>query len=396
MPGRSDGGPPNDWPSVFGGSAWTRAVPDSADDLDWYLHLFAPAQPDWNWRNPAVGDFFEEVLRFWLDRGVDGVRIDVAHGLFKAEGLPDMGARPPRADGLRINPLARDQEEVHDVYRRWRRVAEEYAPPRLLVGEVNLPPDRAARFTRPDELHQSFAFTFMGIGWDADAWLRVADELERVRRRSGSLPTWALENHDVQRAVTRFGGGEAGERRARAALVAMLGFPGCAYVFQGQELGLPEVDVPDSAKRDPMWERAGVSRDAVRVPLPWTAAADGFHGFSAVRDGASSWLPQPVGWGAYAVDRQAQDGASMLSLLRAATRIRRALVGDGTLRSGDPAEWSLTPGGVLLCRRSGGFVVALAMGDQHAPLLAGRVVLSSAPLASGMLPPDAAAWVLTG
>ncbi|WNB84842.1 alpha-amylase family glycosyl hydrolase [Cellulomonas sp. ATA003] len=282
-PDRGDGRPPNNWVSVFGGPAWSRMSPGSARDTDWYLHLFSPAQPDWNWRNPAVGDMYEDVLRFWLDRGVDGVRVDVAHGLFKAEGLPDAPDAPTVIDGLRANPLAADQEPVHDVYRRWRRVTDGYRPPRMLVGEVNLDPERAGRYTRPDEMHQAFAFAFARLGWEPAEWRRVGDELEAVRRRYGAPPTWALENHDLVRTATRLGDGERGPARARAALVALLGLPGAVYVYQGQELGLPEVDVPVDARQDPMWARGGVSRDGARVPIPWTAAPEGAHGFSPGR-----------------------------------------------------------------------------------------------------------------
>ncbi|MCY1675699.1 alpha-amylase family glycosyl hydrolase [Pseudarthrobacter sp. SL88] len=158
--------PPNNWQSVFGGRAWTRANPGSGTDTEWYLHLFSAGQPDWNWRNPAVGDYFENVLRFWFDKGVDGLRIDVAHGLFKADGLPDAPSAHAVVDGLRANPLVSDQEDVHEVYRRWRRLAEKYQPRRLLVGEVNLEPARAARYTRSDEMHQAFAFAFVKLGWD--------------------------------------------------------------------------------------------------------------------------------------------------------------------------------------------------------------------------------------
>ncbi len=255
-------------------------TPSSATDTDWYLHLFSAGQPDWNWRNPAVGDYFDGVLRFWFDKGVDGLRIDVAHALFKADGLPDSPSTGGVVDGLRSNPQVSDQEDVHEVYRRWRTLAEKYEPHRLLVGEVNLEPARAARYTRADEMQQAFAFAFVKLGWDPEAWAAVGNELEAARQLHGAAPTWALENHDIVRSVTRFGGGELGSVRARAALVALLGLPGAAYIYQGQELGLPEVDVPVEARVDPMWARGGVCRDGARVPLPWTEDAALNHGFS--------------------------------------------------------------------------------------------------------------------
>ncbi len=258
-------------------------LPESATDTEWYLHLFSPGQPDWNWRNPAVGDYFEGVLRFWFDKGVDGLRIDVAHGLFKASGLPDAPVRHRRGGRPAANPLVSDQEDVHEVYRRWRTLAEKYQPHRLLVGEVNLEPARAARYTRADEMHQAFAFAFVKLGWDAAAWAAVGAELEAARLLHGAAPSWALENHDIVRSVTRFGGGDLGARRARAAVLALLGLPGAAYIYQGQELGLPEVDVPVDARVDPMWARGGITRDGARVPLPWTASPSLNHGFSLRR-----------------------------------------------------------------------------------------------------------------
>jgi alpha-glucosidase len=391
-PGQGDR-PPNNWTSVFGGPAWTRVSPGSDDDTDWYLHLFSPAQPDWNWREPGVGDMFAGVLRFWFDRGADGVRVDVAHALYKAEGLPDTDAVLDVVDGLRANRLAADQEPVHDVYRRWRALADSYRPARLLVGEVNLEPDRAGRYTRPDELHQSFAFAFARLGWEPEQWRRVGEELEQVRRLHGSLPSWALENHDLVRTVTRFGGGARGAARARAALVALLGFPGPAYVFQGQELTLPEVDVPLGARRDPMWLRGGVSRDGARVPLPWTTSPRANHGFSLTSDAGPPWLPQPSGWGGWAVDAQQADPGSSLALFRRAVRTRRALLDTGAFAAHEGARWDLT-GSLLLCRRDGGAVVAVAMGAEPVRLPPGRVVLASVPAVDGMLAPDAAAWIV--
>jgi alpha-glucosidase len=420
-PGRGPGGTeaPNNWVSVFGGSAWHRAHPASAVDTDWYLHLFSPAQPDWNWENPAVTEYFDGVLRFWFDRGVDGIRIDVAHGLFKAPGLPDSLSVPTIIDGLRSNPLAMDQEPVHEVYRRWRRLADGYSPARLLVGEVNLEPERAARYTRSDELHQTFAFAFARLGWDAPGWMSAGRRLEEVRRSIGGDPSWALENHDLVRTVTRFGGGARGALRARAALVALLGLPGAAYVYQGQELGLPEVDVPLTERADPMWHQGGVSRDGARVPLPWGAAPSGTHGFSTGSRAAASgpaissdfssgghaasvleprrpWLPVPEGWGSLSVQTQTADETSTLTLFRAATTRRAELHASGVFSAREGASWSLDPGGLLSCRRSGGVTVVVAMGEEPVRLPAGELLFASAPVVDGLLPADAAAWVLTG
>jgi alpha-glucosidase len=392
--------PPNNWQSVFGGQAWSRANPGSDTDTQWYLHLFSAGQPDWNWRNPAVGDYFEGVLRFWFDKGVDGLRIDVAHALFKAEGLPDAPSATAVVDGLRSNPLVSDQEEVHDVYRRWRTLAEKYQPHRLLVGEVNLEPVRAARYTRADEMHQAFAFAFVKLGWDPAAWARVGTELEAARKLHGAAPSWALENHDIVRSVTRFGAGAGGDeaqgvRRARAALLALLGLPGAAYIYQGQELGLPEVDVPPEARVDPMWARGGITRDGARVPIPWTASPKGNHGFSLVPPATETWLPQPEGWGKYAVEIQQQDPRSTLALVTAAVGLRRQLWEQGVLTADDGGSWRVEDGNLLICERNPRFLVAVAMGTEPVRLPAG-IVLASAdpPETDGWLQPDNAAWVL--
>ena len=389
--------PPNNWQSVFGGRAWSRANADSSTDRDWYLHLFSAGQPDWNWRNPEVGDYFESVLRFWFDKGVDGLRIDVAHALFKTEGLPDSAYTGEVVDGLRSNPEVSDQEEVHDVYRRWRALADQYEPHRLLVGEVNLEPTRAARYTRVDELQQAFAYAFVKLGWKPQEWAAVGNDLEAARQQHGATPTWALENHDIVRSVTRFGGGELGSTRARAALVALLGLPGPAYLYQGQELGLPEVDVPVEARVDPMWDRGGVCRDGSRVPLPWTESAAQNHGFAVPESGAAaqSWLPTPPGWGTLAIEKQLQDAGSSLALVTTALGLRRTMWQEGIFTANDGGSWRVESGNLLICERNPEFLVAIAMGDEPVQLPAGSVVLSAAPLEEGgWLQPNNAVWLL--
>ncbi|WP_104191113.1 alpha-amylase family glycosyl hydrolase [Cryobacterium sp. Y82] len=387
--------PPNNWISVFGGSAWARAHPESLNDRAWFLHLFSSGQPDWNWQNPAVADYFIGVLRFWFDRGVDGIRIDVAHGLFKAEGLPDTETVPTVIDGLRSNPLAMDQEPVHEVYRRWRALADSYDEPRLLVGEVNLEPERAGRYTRPDELHQTFAFAFARLGWNPAEWVSVGQQFEQVRLATGAEPSWALENHDLVRTVTRFGGGVLGAARARAGLVALLGLPGATYIYQGQELGLPEVEVPESLRVDPMWNRGGISRDGARIPLPWQADATDSHAFSPKNAEAPPWLPIPEGWGQWAVSGQQRDAGSVHSAFTGAMQLRAALLASGVFRANESATWSLDADGLVQCSRAGGVTVVIAMGDSPVPVPAGRVLISSAPVrAGGFMPPDSAAWIL--
>jgi alpha-glucosidase len=364
---------PNNWPSVFGGPAWTQ-VPDG----QWYLHLYAPEQPDWNWRDTRTAPFFDDVVRFWFDRGVDGLRIDVAHGLFKVAGLPSLppGVHPPPGR-LRGNPYACDQPEVHEVYRGWRRIADSYDPPRALVGEVNLGVSRAARYIGPDELHQAFAFEFIQAPWDAGVWASTGAAL-----LAHPPVTWVTENHDVARGADRYGNDD----RARAALLTILGLPGAAYLYQGQEWGLPTVDVPPARRRDPAWARSGTSRDGVRVPLPWRRSAEGAYGFSPP-GAAPPWLPQPAGWGDHL-------DSPTLPLCRAALALRRSLHADGTLTAADPVRWAVDGDSRLTARR-GAFSLVVAMGGTAVPLPAGEVLLTSGPLtADGRLPPDSAAWVI--
>ena len=401
-PGRGDSGelPPNNWPSVFGGPAWSRVTEPDGQPGEWYLHLYAPEQPDWNWRHPATGVLLDEALRFWLDRGADGVRIDVAHGLFKADGLPDPADPDIEPMRLRGNVMACDQEEVHDVYRRWRRIADEFEPQRVLVGEVNLLPHRAARYVRPDELHQAFAFALLAAPWDAEAWRTAAADLLDGAAHTGSPVTWVVENHDVVRAPTRYGGGERGLSRARAALLAVLALPGSAYVYQGQELGLPEVEVPVEARQDPAWLRSGFTRDGARVPIPWHPEPSGTHGFSAGGPGALPWLPVPTraeaDWGALSVDAQEGDPSSTLELTRAALRLRRRLHADRVIHPDDAATVCTTAEGLLQVERAG-TLLAINMGDVAVGLPDGELLLSSGPLTrqggSRALPPDTAAWL---
>ncbi|MBB2740466.1 UNVERIFIED_ORG: alpha-glucosidase [Microbispora rosea subsp. rosea] len=346
--------PPNDWESIFGGPAWTRV-----EDGQWYLHLFAPEQPDLNWEHPEVHEEFADVLRFWLDLGVDGFRIDVAHGMVKAPGLPDVGARgQAEMIGAQVVPFF-DQDGVHEIHRAWRRILDSYEGERIGVAEAWAPsPERLANYVRPDELHQAFNFHFLKTPWDAARFREVIDESVRTSALVDAPPTWVLSNHDVKRHVTRYGGGERGLRRARAAALLMLALPGSAYVYQGEELGLPEVlDLPEQYLQDPQRLRDPDSgRDGCRVPLPWTAAGEPPYGFTPPGI-YESWLPMPAGWRDLSVEAQLRDGASMLSLYRAALALRREHpeLGDGTL------TWIDSPAGTLAFRRGDSFVCVLNM-----------------------------------
>jgi alpha-glucosidase len=429
--GRGAGGtePPNDWISNFGGPAWTRVVEADGRPGQWYLHLFDPKQPDLDWTNPEVIAEFESILRFWLDRGVDGFRIDVAHGLAKDPDMPDIaGAWATGGPAVAGHPHW-DRDEVHDVYRGWRRVTDSYpGDDRIFVGEVWVQtPERLARYLRADELHTAFNFTYLLAPWDAKA-LRVAidasiDALSSV----GAPATWVLSNHDVVRHVTRYGGGsdrsgrdaspphsvrggrpapDQGLRRARAATLLTLALPGGAYVYQGEELGLPQVvDLPPELRQDPAFGRQdpGVERtdggdglrDGCRVPIPWSGDAPPF-GFGPGE--GQPWLPQPADWAALTVEKEAADPSSMLALYRAALELRhdRPELGDGTMTWID-MDGSIASGGVLAFRRDPGFVCVVNVGDDPAPLpdavRGGALLLSSDPLPpDGRIPGATSAW----
>ncbi|MBC9005809.1 glycoside hydrolase family 13 protein [Micromonospora aurantiaca (nom. illeg.)] len=405
--GRGPGGdlPPTDWTGEFGGPTWTRTTDPDGTPGDWYLHLFAPQQPDFNWDHPRVRAEFEDILRFWFDRGVDGIRIDSAGLLVKDGTLPEVHPDQP-------HPF-RDQDGVHDVYRAWRRIADSYPGGRALVGEVWLPDrQRFANYLRPDELHTAFNFDFLGCAWDATALRESIDGTLAAHAPVGAPATWVLSNHDVTRHVTRYGRAdtrfsfaakregiptdlELGTRRARAAALLSLALPGAAYVYQGEELGLWEVeDIPYELRQDPMWERSGrvdPGRDGCRVPLPWQGDTPPF-GFSPDGAAAAPWLPQPADWKDRTVRAQTGDPHSMLELYRAALALRRAepALGDGTL------TWLPAPDGVLAFVREPGFTCLVNLGDAVVPLPAhDRLLLASGPLDDDRLPPDTAVWLRT-
>ena len=411
-PGRGPGGdaPPNNWRAMFGGPAWSRVTEPDGTPGEWYLHLFTPEQPDLNWRDPRVGDDFERVLRFWLDRGVDGFRIDVAAGLFKHPALPDSldpGADERTRDS--VNPLAWNQPEVHAVWRRWRAICEQYTArdghDRLLVGEVSVPTaaDQAA-YVRPDELHQAFFFHLLTAPWDAAAFRRVIDDAVRDIAGTGSTITWVLNNHDQVRAVTRYAAcgpaedsdpPDPGGPRARAAALLMLALPGAAYVYQGEELGLPEVlDLPDEVLTDPIFRRTGSRlrvRDGCRVPLPWSGHVSPF-GFTPADATAGPWLPQPAWFADHTTERALADTGSFWHLYRDGLHLRATLpqLGEGPLR------WLDAPPQVLAFVRGDGLVCAVNFGATPLPApVEGEPLLASRPCPPGTLPGNTAAWWTT-
>ncbi|WP_369252337.1 glycoside hydrolase family 13 protein [Geodermatophilus amargosae] len=377
--------PPNNWPSVFGGPAWSR-VPDG----QWYLHLFAPEQPDLDFTDPEVLADLETTMRFWLDRGVDGFRIDVAHGMAKPAGLPDM---EPMEDTNLLDDhgpgdLRFDDDGVHDVHRRVRAVLDEH-PGTMAVGEVWVSDDdRLADYLRPDELQLAFNFKLLTADWTVED---LRDAVVHSLATVAGVPApacWVLSNHDRPRHVTRYGGGALGTRRARAAALLQLALPGAAYVYNGDELGMPDVDLPDEVLQDPIWERSGHTergRDACRIPVPWSGTGPSY-GFSARRD---TWLPMPEGWGPLTAEAQAADPSSTLSLYRAALALRAA----APAFVGESLEWLPAPAGCLAFRRPGGLVCLLNLSPQAVPLPEGRVLLASDDVTGGTLPADAAVWL---
>ncbi|MGV8968181.1 MAG: alpha-amylase family glycosyl hydrolase [Cellulomonas sp.] len=414
LPGRGPGGtlPPTGWGSMFGGPAWTR-LPDG----EWYLHLFAPEQPDLNWTHPEVRDDFAATLEFWAERGVDGFRVDVAGGLAKdpAYGEVRRALAPPAAagtvaaaspDATRAGALITDspapevqhphwdRSEVHEIYRSWRRVLDAVRPDLFAVAEAWGPADRTAAFARPDELGQAFAFPLLGVPWSAAAIRRAVTEQLAAHRAVGALPAWVLSNHDSARVATR-----RGPAAALALHLFLLAMPGAFYLYAGDELGLPEVDVPRADWQDPQALRTGgrlPSRDGARIPLPWTAEPPGF-GFTA----GTPWLPVPAGWGEFARERQEADTDSPWAVLHHALTLRRAL-----WRPADDLQWLLSPPGTLVVRR-GNCVIALNASKRTWPLarlvpgaVRADVAASSGPLLAGpeaagdlSLPPATTAWL---
>ena len=402
--GRGEAGelPPNNWQSIFGGPAWTRLA-----DGQWYLHLFAPEQPDFNWGNPKVREEFEDILRFWFDLGADGVRIDSVALVAKDPELADFDHDDPPVP----HPYT-DRDEIHEIYKGWRTVADAYPTRRVLIGEIWLPDtERFARYLAPDELHTAFNFDFLSCPWDATAMRASIEATLAAHAPVGAPATWVLSNHDVVRHVTRYGRADTsfsldhrqlgvptdlalGTRRARAAALLALALPGSVYVYQGDELGLWEVeDIPDGLRQDPMFRRThgeNLGRDGCRVPLPWSGDAPPF-GFGPAAATGQPWLPQPAPW--RELTAAAQDGVpgSMLELYRSALHLRRSLTGPGDA----PLSWLDSPVGVLAFAAGPHFACVVNLSTDPVSLPAGTtLVLASGPLdGDGLLPTDTAVWL---
>jgi alpha-glucosidase len=388
-PGR-DGGdgagtrPPNDWLSVFGGPAWTREpAPDGAADgedgpreREWYLHLFSPAQPDLNWTNLEVWADLDKTLRFWLDRDVDGFRIDAAHGMCKR-----LDATPSTPD----DDLRFDAEEVHDVHRAIRATLDHY-PQRVAIGAVGVrTAERFARYVRPDELHLAVDTRLAAVRFDADELRATIEDTLAAVDAVGAAATWALSDHDVIRPASRYGAGPVGLARARAMALVQLALPGAVYLYNGDELGLPDAELPDEARRDAVWRHGEHGRDGCRVPQPWEADAPAC-GFTS----GTPWLPQPAAYTALSAAAQLEDTGSTLSLYRRALELRRLHPGF----AGTGLGWFGAPLGCLAFRRVGTTLVcALNTSTVPVPLPPGDPLLASGPLRDALLPPDAAVWL---
>jgi alpha-glucosidase len=397
---------PNEWVSNFSGPTWTRTQNPDGTPGEWYLHLFSAQQPDLNWSHPDVRAEHEAVLRFWFDRGVAGVRIDSAALLVKDPALPEVPADPRPGE----HPNT-DRDELHDIYRGWRGVADSYSDNRILVGEIWLPDiERFAKYLRPDELHTAFNFDFLARPWDAASLKESIDSTLAAHAPVGAPATWVLSNHDVTRPVTRYGQEdssfafatkrhgtptdlELGRKRARAAALLCAALPGSLYIYQGEELGLDEVqDLPAHQLQDPMYLRSGGAdpgRDGCRVPLPWSGTRPPF-GFSPAGATAEPWLRQPGRWTELTVEAEQKDPRSMLSLYRSMLGIRREntdLV-EGNLR------WLASADDVLSFARGERFVCVTNFSSHPIELPSGcSLLLASADLTEGRLPSDASAWL---
>lgn len=402
--------PPNNWQSIFGGIAWTEILDGGGSTTGWwYLHLFDTHQPDVNWNHPDIVREFDDTLRFWFDRGVDGIRIDVAHGMIKEAGYPDV--RDGNDPSL-LDPHARpyfDQPEVHEVYRRWRQIADSYDPPRIFVAEAWLDtPEKRARYLRADELHSGFNFDLLTAEWNGEKWREVIDSSIAADALVGAPTTWVTENHDVRRAPTRYGGRVVhrevataqhlalGRVRSLAAMHTILALPGITYLYNGQELGLEEViDLDDAEREDPHFHRTKgehLGRDGCRVPMPWKRTGTSL-GFGS-DGGKRAWLTQPSTWSTLSVEAQESDDRSMLTRLRSAIAVRRAhpalLYGELSWQS------SLCVNGVVAFARTlpgEQTVLCVAnMGSTPSRVVTSRLLCASGELIGGAVPPDTTAW----
>lgn len=415
--------PPNNWRAIFGGSAWTRITEADGKPGQWYLHSFTPWQPDFNWYNPDVVDYFDRMLTFWFDRGVEGFRVDAVPVLGKHPDLPDLPRLPTGltdAQAWGYNIYAHFYETGHEVWKHWRTLIDEYEhthPGRhvVTISESYGKPENILQYLKGDEFHQTFGFDLMLITWLAKPVRKaIADSLDMLTS-VGGVPAWTLNNHDTQRIVTRLGRLNAndpkawtgnnlvyvdapidldlGRRRARAAIALAAALPGALYLFQGEELGLEEyLDLPDEAREDPVFFGTNgqeIGRDGCRVPLPWTTEVSTNFGFSPAP--VEPWLPQPKDWAQFSVEAEAGDPDSMLSFYRRLLATRPQLSGD--------LRWVEMEHPDCLAFERGGALVVLDVGaeavDLPGELVSGRsLMFASQPEATAQrLPSDTCVWL---
>jgi alpha-glucosidase len=411
--GKGDSGelPPNNWVSMFGGPAWTRVTESDGKPGQWFVHLFDSSQPDLNWANPQVQLEFENILKFWLDRGVDGFRVDQPHAMAKAAGLPDHPYVEEAGAGFiegRENPPMWFQEEVHEIFRNWRKILESYPGNRAMCGEAYVYPlSLMAKWVRPDEFHQTINFRFLDAGWDPKKLVAAINESFEAFDGVGAPSTWVLNNHDVIRHASRFGGdygratasdgvganqpqpdSKLGLKVARGATLFMLGLPGASYLFQGEELGLPEhTTLEDGYRQDPTFARTKgqrVGRDGCRIPLPWEPAGES-SGFS---ESGKSWLPQPASYKDLSRSIQEQDPDSTLALYKTALSLRKQLgLGEGSFGW---LDGHLGPD--TLGYENSGIQVIYNFGVEPIDLSGLDILISSEPVSGNRLATNQCAW----
>jgi alpha-glucosidase len=400
--------PPSDWISHFGPRGWTRVTEPDGTLGQWYLHLFAPEQPDFNWDNQDVYDDFIKTLRFWADRGVDGYRVDVAHALKKdmSEPMPSIKSFDFTESNEKLLNTLFDRDELHEVYRQWRKVFNEYDPPRVAIAEANAPLYRRPLYASPDELGQAINFDILHQPWRAKKFKKSISDALTLAQSAGSSSTWVLSSHDEVRHATRYGLPEGtdyakwlmtdgtapavrfkrGLHRARASNMLLLALPGCTYIYQGEELGLPEVaDIQDKDIQDPIWIRDGKTRkgrDGCRVPLPWTREGSSF-GFGS----NGSHLPQPAWFADYAVEVQDGVHGSTLELYRSAIALRKQL------QSEEQLEWIESPAKTLHFSRPNGWQSFTNFSAKKVAAPAGKIVLASRPLKGNFIPKNTTVWI---
>jgi alpha-glucosidase len=402
---------PSELASHFGPTAWTRITEPDGKPGQWYMHLFASEQPDWNWDNEEVRADFRKTIKFWCDRGVDGFRVDVAHALVKDLSNGHLPERQSYDVSVMKNDGTDDlfdRDEVHKIYASWREIFNEYNPPRMAVAEAWVHANRLPAYASEKGLGQSFSFDMLGAGWDAHRVHQLAANALQRAKENGSSNTWVLSNHDIIRHATRFGTDgqfdagkwfkanrfnpkvnvKQGLERATAMTALLLALPGSTYLYQGEELGLQEaMEIPDELMQDPQFFRnpeLGLSRDGCRVPLPWVAN----HKWFGFGEGGAH-LPQPEWYKNYAVDVEDADPNSTLNLYRKAIGLRKGL------ETAEELTWikhwlSKT---TLHFKRPNGWHSITNFGAKAIKLPKGRVLLSTLPLVGGKLPANATAWV---